>query len=314
MGLFNSVSREGATMTTRQTVRWRRTLTLVVVLGVLGGCALSANQKAAVSQFSDSATTLGNVSSSELKAMRDDTIKMTTERLLLGGRSSDPNLGDPTSLDRGFELKRVETISGATRALAAYGKSLAALVDDTQSAELKAASNEFVASLGRVPAAKEKLSDKQLEAIGTAVQEVGGLWVEWKRKQALTTIVKESRQAVDQLCDLLARDFDPRTGWVAQQLLVIEAPLVGQASDALASARTYTDRKTTLEAFRLAQSSRMRRTEVVTRVADAAKAMKKANDSLVQAAENAAWSTQDIQSFAERARSLQSAVKTIVTD
>ena len=300
---------------TRQTLRRRGALSLAILLCTLPACtALTANQKAAVSQFSASATTLGDVTSSELKGMRDDTIKMTTERLLLGGVSSNPNLADPTTLDRGFELKRIETVSGATRALAAYGKSLAALVDDTQSAELKAASNDFVASLGRVPQAKEKLSDKQLEAIGTAVQEVGGLWVEWKRKQALTTIVKESRGAVDQLCDLLARDFDPRTGWVAQQLLVVEAPLVGQAADALASARTYNDRKNTLEAFRLAQSSRMRRTEVVTRVADTAKAMKKANDTLAQAVDNAAWSVQDIQSFAERARSLQTAVKTIVSE
>jgi hypothetical protein len=301
-------------MTTRRTVRWRSALTLAVLAAVFAGCALTAQQKAAVSQFSDSATTLGDVSSSELKVMRDETIKMTTERLLLGGKSKDPNLGDQTSLDRGFEVTRVETVSGATRALAAYGKSLAALVDDTQSADLKAASNEFVASLGRVPAAKDKLSDKQLEAIGTAVQEVGGLLVEWKRKQALTTIVRESRQAVDQLCDLLARDFDPQRGWVAQQLLVVEAPLVGAATDALFNARTYNDRKTTLEAFRLAQGSRMRRTEVVKRVADTAKAMKKANEALAQAVENSAWSIQDIQSFAERARSLQTAVKTIVTD
>ncbi|PYN85491.1 MAG: hypothetical protein DMD87_23230 [Candidatus Rokuibacteriota bacterium] len=301
-------------MTTRRAVDWRSALTLAVLVGILAGCALSAKQRAAVGQFGDSATTFGDVTSSELKAMRDDTIKMTTARLLLGGRSSDPNLGDPTTLDRGFELKRVETVSGATRGLAAYGKSLAALVDDTQSAQLKAASNEFVASLGRVPAAREKLSDKQLEAIGTAVQEVGGLWVEWKRKQALTTIVKATRGAVDQLCDLLARDFDPRTGWVAQQLLVIEAPLVGQASDALAGARTYNDRKTVMDAFRLAQSSRMRRTEVVARVSEAAKAMKKANDALAQAVEDSAWSTQDIQSFAERARSLQTAVTTIVSD
>src|SRR5437867_645506 len=212
-------------MTTRRAVDWRSALTLAVLVGILAGCALSAKQRAAVGQFGDSATTFGDVTSSELKAMRDDTIKMTT-----------------------------------------------------------------------------------------AVQEVGGLWVEWKRKQALTTIVKATRGAVDQLCDLLARDFDPRTGWVAQQLLVIEAPLVGQASDALAGARTYNDRKTVMDAFRLAQSSRMRRTEVVARVSEAAKAMKKANDALAQAVEDSAWSTQDIQSFAERARSLQTAVTTIVTD
>jgi len=101
---------------------------------------------------------------------------MTKQRLLLAGKSRDPNLGDQTSLDRGFEVSRVETVSGAAQALAAYGKSLAALVNDSQSAELQAASRDLVA--GRVPEAKERLSDKQLEAIGTVVQEVGGLWVE----------------------------------------------------------------------------------------------------------------------------------------
>lgn len=297
-----------------RTSGWCGVLALTVILGFGAGCALTAKQKAAVSQFSDSAATLGDVTSSELKAMRDGTVKMTIERLLLGGKSKDPNLGDQTSLDRGFDLKRVETVSGATRALAAYGKSLAALVDDTQSAELKAASNEFVASLGRVPAAKEKLTDKQLEAIGTVIQEVGGLWIEWKRKQAVTTIVKESRQAVDQLCDLLIRDFDPNKGWVAQQLQVIEDPLMAEATNGLYDGRTYNDRKVALEAFRLAHGNRMRRTWVLTRVTDAATAMKRANGALTQAVENSTWSIQDIQAFAERARSLQTAVKTIVTE
>lgn len=53
-----------------------------------------------MSQFSGSAATLGDVTSSQLIAMRDDTVKMTIERLLLGGKSKDPNLGDQTSLDR----------------------------------------------------------------------------------------------------------------------------------------------------------------------------------------------------------------------
>ena len=297
-----------------KTSRWCSFLTIAVLLVILAGCALTAKQKAAVSQFSGSAATLGDVTSSELKAMRDGTVKMTIERLLLGGKSKDPNLGDQTSLDRGFDLKRVVTVSGATQALAAYGKSLAALVDDTQSAELKVASNEFVASLGRVPTAKERLSDKQLEAIGTVVQEVGGLWIEWKRKQAVTTIVKESRQAVDHLCDLLIRDFDPEKGWVAKQLQVVEEPLMAEATNGLYDGRTYNDRKIALEAFRLAHDSRMRRTEVLRCVTDGATAMKKANSVLAQAVENSDWSIQDIQDFAQKARSLQTAVKIIVTE
>jgi hypothetical protein len=296
------------------TGRWCRLLTLVLLLGTFAGCALTAKQKAAVSQFSGSAATLGDVTSSQLIAMRDDTVKMTLERLLLGGKSKDPNLGDQTSLDRGFDVERVETVSGATQALAAYGKSLAALVDDTQSAELKAASNEFVASLGRVPTAKEHLSDEQLGAIGTAVQEVGGLWIESKRKQAVTTIVNNSKDAVEHLCDLLVRDFDPDKGWVAIQLQVIEDPLMAEATNGLYDGQTYNDRKIALEAFRLAHDSQMRRTQVLGRVTDAATAMKKANSVLANAIANSAWSFEDIQDFAQKARSLQMAVKISVTD
>jgi len=292
----------------------RRAFSLAVALLLLTGCALSARQKAAVSQFSDSAATLGDVTSSQLKAMRDGTVEMTKQRLLLAGRSRDANLGDQTSLDRGFEVSRVETVSGAAQALAAYGKSLAALANDSQSAELQAASHDLVASLGRVPEAKEKLSDKQLEAIGTVVQEVGGLWVEWKRKEAVTTIVREVRPAVDRLCDLLARDFAPRTGWVALQLQVIEDPLIAEATNVLYDGRSYDERKRASDAIDLVHGNRMRRTEVLQRVSDAAAAMKKANAALAQAVESSAWSAQDIQAFAERAQSLRAAVKIIVKE
>ena len=243
--------------------------------------------------------------------MRDDTVKMTIERLLLGGKSKDPNLGDQTSLDHGFDVERVETLSGATQALAAYGKSLAALVDDTQSAELKTASNEFVSSLGRVPTAKEHLSGEQLQAIGTVVEEVGGLWIEWKRKQAVTTIVNNSKDAIEHLCDLLVRDFDSNKGWVAKQLQVIEDPLMAEATNGLYDGRTYNDRKIALEAFRLAHDSRMSRTQVLHRVTDAATAMKTANSALANAIANSAWSFQDIHDFAQKARSLQMAIKII---
>jgi len=296
------------------TARWCGILTLTVLLGTFTGCALTAKQKVAVRQFGGSAATLGDVTSSELRAMRDDTVKMTIERLLLGGESKDPNLGDQTSLDRGFEVKRIETVSGATRALAAYGKSLEALVDDMQSAELITASNEFVASLGRVPTMKEQLSDKQLESIGTVIQDVGGFWIEWKRKQAITTIVKESQNAVEHLCDLLIRDFDPDKGWVAKQLQIVEDPLMAEATNALKDGRTYNDRKIALEAFQFAHGSRMRRTEVLKRVIDSATAMKKANGTLVQAVTNSAWSFQDIQDFAQKSYSLQTAVKIIVIE
>lgn len=292
---------------------WGVVLALGLMLCFGAGCTLTAKQKAAIGQFSDSAAELGDVTTSELKAMRESTVKMTIERLLLSGKSKNPDLGDQTSLDRGFEINRVETVSGATQALAAYGKTLTALVDDTQSAELNEASHEFVANLGRVPEARKRLTDGQLEAIGTAIQEVGSLWVDWKRKQAVTTIVKESQQAVDHLCDLLIRDFDPKRGWVALQLQVIEDPLLAEATNALYDGATYNDRKIALEAFRLAHGNRMRRNEVLGRVVDAAAAMKQANGALARSVDHLGFSMQDIRSFAERARSLKNVSSIIDT-
>ena len=304
-----------------QVVLRRCRIILVVLTGILSGCALTAAQKAAVSQFSDSAAALGDITSSELIAMRDGTVKMTMERLLLGGKSKDKELGNQATLDRGFELKRVEAVSGAARALAAYGKSLGALVNDTQSADLKAASNEFIASLGRVPAATEHINDQQLGAIGTVIQDVGGFWIEWKRKQAVETIVAKSQRAVEHLCDLLIRDFSPgndkggnKGGWITLQLQVVEDPLTAVATNSLYDGRTYNDRKVALDAFLLAHNSRMRREEVLKRITSGAAAMKKANNALVQAVADSTWSFQDIQDFAQQARSLQAAVKTIITE
>jgi len=293
---------------------WGGVLVLGLILTFGTGCALSAKQKAAINQFSDSAATLGDVTSSELQAMRNGAVKMTIERLLLGGKSKDQNLGDQTSLDRGFELSRMEAVTGATRALAAYGKTLTALVDNTQASDLNAATQEFMASLGRVSEAQKRLTDEQLEEIGAAVQEVGTLWVDWKRKRAVTTIVKDSQQAIDHLCDLLIRDFDPKKGWVALQLQVIEDPLLAESTNALYDGGTYNEREIALEAFRLAHGSKMRRTELLTRVVDAALAMKQANKAVVGAIDGPGWSIQDIRAFAERARSLKNAATLIVTD
>jgi hypothetical protein len=293
-------------------------LILTLLISLLTGCALTAAQKAAVDEFGDSAATLGDVTSSELAGMRNGTVQMTIERLLLGGKSKDPNLGDQETLDRGFELARIETVSGATQALAAYGKSLAAMVNDTQSPELKAASNEFLTSVGLVPTARQHIADQQLEAIGTAIQDVGGFWIEWKRKQAVKTIVGNSAKTIEHLCDLVIRDFNAGDasgkgkGWVALQLQTIEDPLMGEATNALYEGATYEDRKIALDAFRLAHNSRMRRTEILGRVTAAAAAMKKANEALTHTIADSTWSFQDIQEFAQKARSLQMAVKTIL--
>jgi hypothetical protein len=46
----------------------------------LAGCALTGTQKAAIGQFGLAAANLGTTTSTQLVAMREDTIKMNVER------------------------------------------------------------------------------------------------------------------------------------------------------------------------------------------------------------------------------------------
>lgn len=273
----------------------------------LGGCALTSGQRAAITQFGTAASSLGTTTSTQLLAMREDTIKMNVERLVIVGKSRDPRLAGEQTLDRGFEIKTVQTVMGATNALAAYGQSLNALASDTQTADLKAASDNLVTSLGSLPGFTDAISPKQLSAIGSAIQEVGGIFIEYKRKEAVRIIVLNSRPAVDKLCDLLVRGFSTG-GWVETQLLIVQLPLIAEASNAFQSRETFADRRVALDAFRLAFNGNVRRDQVVAQVAEAAQAMKKANTNLADVVERNEITFADIQDFAFRVARLKATV------
>jgi hypothetical protein len=88
---------------------------------------------------------------------------------------------------------------------------------------------------------------------------------------------------------------------------------MAEATNVLYDGKTYNDRKIALEAFQVAYDNKMSRTQILKRVTDAATAMKKANNALANAVAKSDWSVQDIQDFAQKAQSLQMAIKIIVT-
>jgi len=281
---------------------------LTALMGFALGCApLTVQQKSAVSGFSWAAASVGSVTAAELATMRDETIAMTTQRLLLGGKSKDPRLADMNSLDRGFDLDRIEVVINAANALQNYGSGLACLVQDGQTPGLRDAANQFAANLGRIPEIRDSMNANQIGFVGALVQQVGGFWVESKRKKAVTTLVLSTQAVIDKLCDLLIRDFDPNGGWVSLQLLVVEEPLKAEAMAAFDDATTYAQRKPALEALEMAYTSQLERTELLQRIVAAALAMKKANAALAQALNKPAYTIQDLQDFGVKCQSLQGA-------
>lgn len=288
-----------------------RVLAIFVFAITLGGCALTPEKKAAVSNFGSASSTLGTLVTKEVVAMRDDVIKMNSQRILLEGEVKDaPGL---TKLDENFERDKVGTITKASDTLAAYGAALSALVDDTETAELAKASNAFVTGLGSVPAVSASLSKDQQSAIGTIIKQVGGYFVEYKRRKAVEKIVVESQGAIDGLCNLLERDF--ASG--ALFSLSLQKPtdlLFGAASISTAQAKSYDARMPGVNAFILAEANRYRHRQVLKKIAESATKLKSANAELVKAVKEQTWSFDQLQDFVASVTELRAAIKLIYSN
>ncbi len=274
----------------------------------LSGCALSPEKKAAVSNFGSASSTLGTLVTKEVVAMRDDVIKMNSQRILLEGEVKDvPGLN---KLDENFEREKVGIITKASDTLAAYGAALSALVDDTETAELAKASTAFVASLAGIPGVSASLSSDQQSAIGTIIKQVGGFFVEYKRRKAVEKIVAESQAAIDGLCNLLERDFAAG----ALFSLSLQKPtdlLFGAASISTAQAKNYDARVPGVNAYILAEANRYRHRQVLKKVAESAAKLKAANAELVKAVREQTWSFEQLQDFVTSVTELRAAIKLI---
>ena len=279
------------------------------------GCGLTAKQKATLADFSKSAATVGEAASTEMQAFRDQGIQANTQVLLLKGETTVPGLPKLSSLDRGYELSRVQPVIRAAGALAAYGKTLAALTSDTQTADLKKASTDLVQSLGQLPEAKE-IPPEQLGAFGTVIQEVGGLWIEHKRQKAVVLLVEQFSPAVDKLCDRLIEDFSAgptqAKGWVYLQLQLTNDRLEAAAYDHFLASTTYAQRGEALTAYQLTSTLRSHRDEICSRISGAALAMKKVNASLAASLRDSRPSSEDLKDLGERAKALESALEILL--
>lgn len=293
--------------------RWAL-VTSMCTAALLTGCVgLTASQKTAVGRLGEASAKLGPASSAQLALIRDNVIQMNLEALMLQGPGFPSKPGEPPpsivpgELDKNLSADVVATIGAATNAITAYGEALVALVDDTQSANVKSAAATFASSLRSVPGSR--LTTEQATAIGDAVESVGGFLVEAKRKKAVVTLVLNARSSVDSICALLVTTFDPEADKSAgvvlrSAILSVSIP----AHRTFAHANTYQKRKEAELGLKLAFDNEVRRTHDLVKVKQAAKAMKSANDALVAAMQDAKWSMDDVLDFSEKVQSLQDAV------
>ena len=271
---------------------------------VLSACGLTGEQRSAAMQLGHAAQSSGDFASGQFPKLRQMVISMNVTDVEIGGT------GKPGELDKNFSASTVAIRVQAARALASYGELLVALVTETQAAELQQASNDFVSSVKSISG--KRLSDAQLDAIGSIVDQAGGWIVEYKRAKAIKTIVPQAAPEVEHLCDLLINDFSQTGMNLSQQVDATAQRLRGDIDVALAEKDTsFAERSVAMQGQTLAEQADAELTLVNAQAIQALKALKTANQDLVKALTEQQYNAADIENLGAQINMLATAIKTV---
>ncbi len=271
---------------------------------LLAGCGLTNQQRDAATRLGNASEQIGDAASDEFLKLRDTAIAMNKIDVEIGGSR------DYKELDKNFDAKTIAVRVQAAQALASYGKLLTALVTATEADQLKTAANDFVSSVKGISG--KKLSDSQLEALGSIVQEIGSWIVECKKAKALEKIVPEAAPQVDQLCDLLIEDFSANDLHLAQGADATILRLRGDIDVALADKHApFAERAAAVEGEMLADDADARLKLVDAQTVESLKKLKCANAQLVLALSNKEYDLADIEQLGKQMKELASSIKTL---
>jgi len=296
-GAFSNVLR-------RVGMRTHRIVGGLVLVTFVAACGLTSEQRAVATQLGHAAQSSGDFASDQFPKLRQMVISMNETDVEIGGTRK------PGELDKNFSASTVAIRVQAARALASYGELLIALVTETQAAELQQASNDFVSSVKSISG--KRLSDAQLDAIGSIVDQARGWIVEYKRAKAIKAIVPQAAPEVEHLCDLLIKDFSQTGMNLSQQVDATAQRLRGDIDVALAEKDTsFAERSAAMQGQILAEQADAELTLVNAQAIQALRALKTANRDLVKALTEQQYNAADIENLGAQINMLASAIKTV---
>ncbi|MGY6214230.1 hypothetical protein ACW73L_03620 [Methylolobus aquaticus] len=277
---------------------------LLLVVGLASGCALSPHQRDATARFALASQDIGDFAAREFTHLRAATIDMNVTNVAIGGTA------DKSNLDEALDVDRVVARVKAARALTSYGTLLWALVSETQEEELKKASDDFVNSVRSVSG--HRIGDSQLQALGQLVQQIGALWVEARKADAVKRIVPAVAPDVDALCDLLIADFSETSLHVGQGFDATITRLRVDADIALADPSTrYADRLVAMRGQKQAEEAGAHLHVISRPAVTTLQSLKLANAELDKAIRDDSLSVAEIQAVGMQIKSLKTALEVV---
>ena len=286
----------------RSMIQKASVLFIVLALSVLiAGCGLTSVQKKGVYSFGDAATTLGRVVSQELPAMRSHVIEMkklnyAIENRVMKTLPTREAYEKKINIDSGLDAENIAKRLEAMGLLVKYGTFLSSFARDTADAELK----------------KNARSLNDVKGLGQIAHAGGKIFIEWKKKKLIKKVAVKISPLIQELCGELEKNFDVNGRGAAKNVDIVQERLYAESIDGLRrTSESVSDRLIQVEAFVLAQDSRIRLKQVSEKILYSVRALKKADDELLRLVTDNHVSIEKIKLFAEDTKDLISALKSL---
>lgn len=281
---------------------------------VLSGCGLTAVQKDQVSTFGSATAAVGSAVSGQLPLLRDDMIRMNTAELTFKDQKDLRNLAG-FRMEGGLSTAHIAAMITAVDALQKYGAVLNQLATADESAGIKASATALASDVGAVKGVSLSQSDKN-DAV-QAVDAIGGLFVDYQRKQALGKIVKAYAGPVDTIAALLGNDLslDPHADGVLQDYDMQADQLQNLAIGVITRhpAVPFEERQAAVRSLAMAKQNLEKARQISTTATDALSKLRAANGKLAEVLENDQGSSAEIASYAQSIQKLGSTLKALVS-
>ena len=279
-----------------------RGLVLSLLVLQLTACSLTSQQLKDTGSYGSSTRVLGEFSQTEFTTLRSE---LTAMNQMLFTLDKKRRVQD-ADFSRNVRAGDIQLRIAAAEALAAYGELISGLVSKDRSDELEDAAESFAENTAAVLG--DDFDDDKEEALAKAVENLGGLWLSYRRSQALKTIIPRYQPEVARLADYLAADLTLADG--GQGLMKACQQTAGRLKNAsyrvlnAGDEYSYAEREVAVRALVMAEEALERSQRIGAQAGKTLSALKKANSHISQVLEEKEYARDDISGYAQDIRDL----------
>ncbi|MDX1959931.1 MAG: hypothetical protein SFU98_15275 [Leptospiraceae bacterium] len=250
-----------------------------ILIILITACGLTSESKRKLNSFGKITHTTSELASKEFLRMRDTTIQMNKERIVL--KSPLAREPDQNDLDEKFDYEVIETRIRATNALKHYSEIISILVEESNTDGLIDSLENFFHELDQIQDMKYSKDNK--EKLLASVQILGNILENYQKREFLKELIPKVDKEISTLCDLLSSEFDYKNSLklgLAYQITTDR--LFITADTAFLKAITKEEKKNALLAKSLANENKIRKINLFPILSQAFQEIKKSHSSLAK--------------------------------